>query len=230
MFKTNYLYSLAKINKMQIDLTNIKNIIFDLGNVLLNLDFNASINAFQELGLKNDVLDRQQAYSNPVFYELEIGKVTPEVFRKKVREILNNENATDLQIDDAWSAMILDIPAERVKILQELRKNYNVYLFSNTNQIHIDRLLPVFKAQHRIDFPILFEKAYYSHEIHERKPDLSSFEKVIELSGVNPNETLFVDDLEKNIIGAQKTGLKTFWLKEGMEMAEIFASKIISES
>jgi len=112
---------------MQIDLTNIRNIIFDLGNVLLNLDFNASIKAFQKLGLGKDILDGQLAYSDFVFYELEIGKVTPEVFRKKVREILNNENATDLQIDDAWSAMILDIPAERVKILQELRKNYNVY-------------------------------------------------------------------------------------------------------
>ena len=212
---------------MQIDLTNIKNIIFDLGNVLLNLDFNASIKAFQKLGLGKDILDGQLAYSDFVFYELEIGKVTPEVFRKKVREILNNENATDLQIDDAWSAMILDIPAERVKILKELRKNYNVYLFSNTNQIHIERLLPAFKAQHGIDFQPLFEKAYYSHEIHESKPNLSSFEKVIELSGVNPNETLFVDDLEKNIIGAQKTGLKTFWLKEGFEMAEIFSSKII---
>ncbi|MBT3383706.1 MAG: HAD family phosphatase [Prolixibacteraceae bacterium] len=207
---------------MKIDLTDITNIIFDLGNVLLNLDFNASIKAFQELGLKNDVLNRQQAYSDPVFYELEIGKVTPEEFRKKVREILNNENATDLQIDDAWSAMVLDIPAERVKIVQELRKNYNVYLFSNTNQIHIDRLLPAFKAEHKIDFPSLFSKTYYSHEIHERKPDLSSFKKVIKLSSVNPAESVFIDDLEKNILAAEKAGLKTFWLKDRAELAEIF--------
>ncbi len=207
---------------MKIDLTNIKNIIFDLGNILLDLDFNASINAFQKLGLKNDVLNKQQAYSDPVFYELEVGMVTPKEFRKKVREIINNKNATDQHIDDAWSAMVLNIPAERVKVLQELAKNYNVYLFSNTNQIHIDRLLPAFKVQHGIDFTSLFEETYYSHEIHDRKPDLSSFEKVIELSGVNPDETLFVDDLEKNITGAQKAGMKTFWLKSGMEMAKVF--------
>jgi glucose-1-phosphatase len=207
---------------MKIDLTNIKNIIFDLGNVLLNLDFNASINAFQNLGLSKDVLDRQQSYADPVFYELETGKISPEVFRIRVREILKNPDLTDRQIDDAWSAMILDIPAERVNVLQKLSKSYNVYLFSNTNQIHINGLLLSFKTQHGIDFPDLFKKAYYSHEINDRKPELSSYQKVIEHSGINPDESIFVDDLEKNIIAAQKTGLKTFWLKEGMEMAELF--------
>lgn len=207
---------------MKIDLTNIKNIIFDLGKVLLNLDFNASIAAFQKLGLHKDVLDNQHAYSDPVFYELEVGKVTPEEFCSRVRKVLRNQDATDEQIKDAWFAMILDIPASRVKVVQELAKNYNVYLFSNTNKIHIDRLHRAFKAEHGIDFPSLFVKDYYSHEIHERKPDISSYEKVIELSGVNPEETIFIDDLEKNIIGAQQAGLKTFWLKEGMELTEVF--------
>ncbi len=207
---------------MQTDLTNIKNIIFDLGNVLLNLDFDASIKAFRKLGLTEDVLDQKQTFSHPVFYELQTGKISPENFRKTAREILNNPIVTDQQIDDAWSAMILDIPVNRVKILQELSKKYNIYLFSNTNKIHIDKFHAEFKLQHGIDFPPLFVKDYYSHEIYDSKPGLSSFKKVIELSGVNPKETLFVDDLEENIIAAEQTGLKTFWLKEGMEMAEIF--------
>jgi putative hydrolase of the HAD superfamily len=215
---------------MKIDLTNIKNIIFDLGKVLLNLDFNASIVAFQKLGLKNDVLDSKQAYSDAVFYELEVGKVTPKEFCNRVRKVLNNADATDLQIEDAWYSMILDIPASRVKIVQELSKNYNVYLFSNTNQIHIERLHRAFKAEHGIDFPLLFVKDFYSHEIHERKPDLSSYKKVIELSGINPEESIFIDDLEKNIIGAQQSGLKTFWLKEGMELRTVFDFATISES
>ena len=214
---------------MQIELNNIKNIIFDLGKVLLNLDFNASILAFQKLGLSKDVLDNQHAYSDPVFYELEVGKVSPEEFCSRVRKVLKNQDATDNQIEDAWYAMILDIPANRVKVVQELAKNYNVYLFSNTNKIHIDRLHKAFKAEHGIDFPSLFVKDYYSHEIHERKPDISSYQKVIELSGVNPDETVFIDDLEKNILGAQKAGLKTFWLKDGMEMTEIFELSTISE-
>jgi putative hydrolase of the HAD superfamily len=208
---------------MQPDLTNIRNIIFDLGKVLLNLDFDASIQAFQKLGLKNSVLNQRQGYSDPVFYELETGRVTPEVFRERVRNVLNNRQLTDRQIDDAWCAMILDIPGHRVRTVQKLGEKYQVFLFSNTNKIHIDLLLPAFKEQHGIEFPSLFVKDYYSHELHERKPELSSFQKVIELSGVNPGETLFVDDLEKNIIGAQQAGLKTFWLKEGMEMSDIFS-------
>lgn len=215
---------------MKIDLTNIKNIIFDLGKVLLNLDFNASIVAFQKLGLKTDDLDSKQVYSDPVFYELEVGKVTPEEFCNRVRKVIQNPDSTDSQIEDAWYSMILDIPASRVKVVQELSKNYNVYLFSNTNKIHIERLHRAFKTEHGIDFPSLFVKDFYSHEIHERKPDLSSYQKVIELAGINPEESIFIDDLEKNIIGAQQSGLKTFWLKEGMEMTDIFEFSAISES
>ena len=207
---------------MQIDLSSTKNIIFDLGNVLLNLDFDASIEAFKKLGLDNKVVDKKQAYSDPVFYELETGNISAKEFRKQIREILNNPDATDQQIDDAWTAMILNIPAERVQTVQQLRNNYNIYLFSNTNEIHVKKLHRQFKSEHGIEFSSLFLKDYYSHEIHERKPDLSSYKKVIELSGVNPEETLFVDNLEKNILGAQKAGIKTFWLKPEMEMTKIF--------
>ncbi len=207
---------------MKPNLTHIKNIVFDLGNVLLNLDFDASIQAFRNLGLNSEVVNRQQAYADPVFYELEVGKATPEAFRKQVRRILKNPEATDQQIDDAWCAMIRDIPAKRVEMLKMLAKNYDVYLFSNTNAIHIRRLHQEFRDIHEIEFPSLFVKDFYSHEIHERKPDLASYQKVIELSGIIPEETLFVDDLEKNISGAEKAGLKTFWLKDGMEVAEVF--------
>lgn len=207
---------------MKPDLTNIKNIIFDLGRVLLNLDFNATIEAFSTLGFSGNVLDQALAYKDPVFYELETGKITPRQFCDRVREILNNKNLSDLQIEDAWYAMIKDIPAERVETLKRLSGNYNVYLFSNTNQIHIERLHQKFRTDFGIEFSSLFVKDFYSHEIHLGKPDVNSYLKVIEISGVNPEETLFVDDLEKNIEGAQKAGLKTFWHKEGFEMATIF--------
>lgn len=207
---------------MKTDLSNIKNIIFDLGKVLLNLDFDASIKAFEKLGADSEILDHKNAYADPVFYNLEIGKITPEEFRNTVRIILDNENASDKEIDDAWYAMILDIPKKRVNKLLELNEKYNIYLYSNTNKIHIDKLLVEFKAAHGIEFPSLFKTAYYSHEIKDRKPEVSSFEKVIKLSKVNPAETLFVDDLEKNIVAAEKAGLNTLWLKEDMEMADLF--------
>ncbi|WP_321997737.1 HAD family phosphatase [Draconibacterium orientale] len=207
---------------MKANLSNIKNIIFDLGRVLLNLDFDASIKAFQQLGSDGEVLDHKNAYADPIFYKLEIGKITPAEFRSGIRKLLQNEQLTNEQIDKAWYAMIRDIPEHRVKKVQELSKNYNLYLFSNTNQIHIDRLLTEFKTQHGIDFPSLFKTVYYSHEIHDRKPEVSAYKKVIALSGVNPEETLFIDDLENNIVAAQKAGLKTFWLQNGMEMTELF--------
>ncbi|MCA1759303.1 MAG: hypothetical protein LC658_06005, partial [Bacteroidales bacterium] len=138
---------------MKPNLTNIKNIVFDLGNVLLNLEFDASIQAFQKLGLNSEVVNRQQAYADPVFYELETGITTPEEFRKRVRRILNNPGATDQQIDDAWCAMIRDIPAKRVEMVKELANNFYVYLFSNTNAIHIKRLHNEFREMHGIEFP-----------------------------------------------------------------------------
>ncbi len=202
--------------------SNIKNIVFDLGNVLLNLDFEASIQAFQKLGLNKAVINPSVAFSDPVFYNLETGRITPAEFRIRIRELLNNPNASDQQIDDAWYAMILDIPERRIKALQDLRSKYRIFLFSNTNEIHINRLLQEYKAAYGIDFPSLFEDVYYSHEIHARKPEIQAFMKVIELSGVKPEETLFIDDLENNIIAAEKAGLKTLWLKSGMEMAELF--------
>ena len=204
------------------DLSSVRNIIFDLGNVLLNLDFDATINGFRQLGMNDKVVNRQQAYADPVFYDLEVGRITPEAFRARVRAIVNNNEATDQQIDDAWCAMILDIPAFRVEVVKELGKKFNVYLFSNTNIIHISKLHRQFKAEHGIDFHSLFVKDYYSHELHERKPDLTSYKKMIEHSGINPAESLFIDDLEKNIRGAQDAGLKTFWLKDGMEMSDLF--------
>ena len=207
---------------MNPDLTNIKNIIFDLGNVLLNLDFDASLKAFAKLGAKSEVLDDKNTYSYPIFYALEVGKATPDEFRNQIRKILNNNRAADWQIDDAWCAMIKDIPKKRVKVIQELKKKYNIYLFSNTNEIHIDRLFCDFYRQLGINFSSLFVKGYYSFEIHDRKPNLSSFLKVLEDSTVKPQETLFVDDLEANILSAQAVGLQTFWLKKGMEMADVF--------
>jgi len=207
---------------MKAKLTGIKAIIFDLGNVLLNLDVEAAIHAFRELASGAPELDYRQAYADPVFNELETGKITPAGFRRRVRQILNNPGITDAAIDNAWCAIIDDIPEHRVKTLRKLGKKYDVYLFSNTNPIHVEHLHNEFEAAFGIELPSLFIDHYYSYQLGERKPDVRSFEKVIQLSGINPEKTLFVDDLEENIAGAEKAGLQTFWLKKGMEFSEVF--------
>ena len=211
---------------MKIDLTNIKNIIFDLGCVLLNLDLDKSIKAFHELGFEQDVIDKMHSHADRIFYELSIGKVTPKIFRDRIRELLKNLSITDEEIDNAWNAMILDIPKHRVEMLKKLPCKYNVFLFSNTNPIHIDKLNREFSSEYKIDVSSLFVKVFYSHEVQKYKPDVSAYTKVIELAGINPEESIFIDDLKSNIEGAQKAGLKTFWLKDGKEITEVFESVI----
>lgn len=207
---------------MKLALTDTRNIIFDLGNVLLNLDFEASIQAFHKLGLRDDIISSQQAYSDPAFLYLETGRISPEIFRERVRELLRNPGLSDEQIDNAWYAMIGDIPAKRVEVLKQLRKKYRVFLFSNTNAIHIGRLMPTFNKIYGFEFSSLFDAVFYSHEINDRKPELSAFKKVIDLSGVLPEESLFVDDIKQNVDAAGNAGLKTLWLQPGMEMADLF--------
>ena len=205
-----------------LDLKGIKNIVFDLGGVLLNLDFDATIRAFEKLGLDKAVMDKSTGYADKVFYALELGQVTPEMFRTRIRELLHNQDLTDKLIDDAWSAMILDIPQDRVNILKRLGSGYRIYLYSNTNRIHIEKLYKWFRETYLFEFPELFTSVLYSHEIHDRKPELSSFQKVANITGINPGESVFIDDLEKNIIAAEEAGFKTFWLRSPLEFKDLF--------
>lgn len=205
---------------MKVDLKGIKNIIFDLGGVILNLDMDASLEEFCKLGLKQRLTDGNPGY-HALFHPFQTGQVTPDGFRKKLREILSNPGVTDRQIDEAWCAMLKGIPVSRIETIRNVKKKYKVYLFSNTNSIHIEKLEKEFSAENGFSFASVFDGLYYSHEIHDAKPSVSSYLKVIELSGVNPVETLFVDDLKENIEGAEKAGLKTFWLKEGLELNDI---------
>ncbi|MBN2635162.1 MAG: HAD family phosphatase [Prolixibacteraceae bacterium] len=211
---------------MKIDLTNIKNIIFDLGIVLLNLDFDRSIKAFHELGFNKDIIDNRQIFSDPVFYELSIGKISPNEFRDRIRELLQNSEITDKEIDEAWNAMILDIPIHRVEMLKKLQSRFEIFLFSNTNYIHIQKLESAFYNHHKIEFSSLFNEVFYSHEVQKYKPDVDSYIKIVELAGVDPSVSLFIDDLEPNVEGARKAGLNAFWLQDGMEITTILRSVI----
>ncbi len=206
---------------MKINLSSVKNILFDLGKVLLNLDFQASVSAFEKLNLSAEALDIGMVFADPVFLNFETGQTTAEEFKDRVRGILNNPAATGQQIEEAWYAMVLDIPEKRVQMLKWLAENYDLFLFSNTNVIHTQRFKNEFREQYGFEFSSLFTRDFYSHDIQERKPDLSAFRKVTELSGINPEETLFIDDLKPNIDGAQKAGFKTFWLEDGMEIADL---------
>jgi putative hydrolase of the HAD superfamily len=218
----NFITFNPKNNKMKIDLSGINNIIFDLGGVILDIDYNTSIEAFRKFGFKENFTDGKLTYSDEIFYKFQTGKVTPDEFRGKIRAILNNPGLKDNEIDDAWCAMIKKIPPQRLEILKRLREGHKIFLFSNTNKIHIDRLEAMFRAKHGTSFASLFNNVFYSHEIHLAKPDVESFLKVIELSKITPAETLFIDDIKENAEGASKAGLVAHWLKKGEDISNIF--------
>ena len=202
-------------------LKNIRNIVFDLGGVLLNIDPHKTIKAFNQLGMKQLIGDKGLTYDHEIFYMMEQGKLTPDEFRNGVRKLLPGE-VTDDQIDAAWTAMLLDFPTIRVELLQKFRNEFGIYLFSNTNAIHVTKYQSIFRNQHGFEVSSLFDKLFHSNEIGYRKPTPESFKKIIQLSGIRPHESLFIDDSNTNVEGAIACGLKGYWLQPGQKVEEIF--------
>lgn len=202
-------------------LHGIKNIIFDLGGVLLNIDPQKTIDAFAKLGMPQLVASTGLSYDHDIFFRMEQGQVSPEEFRAGVQELLHKPVPAEV-IDEAWTAMLLDFPAIRVKLVQSLRSEFKVYLFSNTNAIHVAKYHENFRKQHGFEVSSLFEKDFYSNEIGFRKPSPESFQEVIRLSGINPEETLFIDDSHQNVQAAIACGLKGFWLEPGQKIETLF--------
>ena len=202
-------------------LNGIRNIIFDLGGVLLNIDPKKTIEAFGKLGMEQLVGDKGLSYDHEIFYLMEQGKITSDEFRQGVLELLPTQVPFQ-EIDDAWTAMLLDFPTIRVKLLKNLRKDFKIYLFSNTNAIHVEKFHSIFRNQHRFEVSTLFDKDFYSNEIGYRKPMPEAYKEIIRLSGINPAESLFIDDSLLNVESAIASGLKGFWLEPGQKVEEIF--------
>lgn len=202
-------------------LIGIRNIIFDLGGVLLNIDPKRTIDAFSKLGMQDLIGEKGLTYDHEIFYLMEQGKLTPKEFRNGVRNLLSGQVSDD-QIDLAWTAMLLDFPKVRVELVQMLRNNFGIYLFSNTNAIHVAKYQANFRNQHGFEVSSLFEKDFHSNEIGFRKPTDESFQEIIQLSGIKPEESLFIDDSLQNVDGAIACGLKGYWLEPGQKVEEIF--------
>lgn len=207
-------------------MTNIHAIILDLGGVLLNLDFQKTEDAFVKMGISHfrQLFNQQQA--SRLFTDFETGKVSPEDFIRNLKKE-SGEKLADQQIIDAWNAMLLDFPPERIALLKKLKDHYLLYLLSNTNAIHIPALNQKLKETYGIhSLDGLFTKAYYSHLIGERKPDLAAYQVVIQENDLNPATTLFVDDTAANIEGAEKAGLYAVHLKAPQPVNELIGKAL----
>jgi epoxide hydrolase-like predicted phosphatase len=190
--------------------SRIKNIIFDLGGVILNLSVDSTLRKFAEHS--NLPVDKviEIYHSRPEFLAYEKGEISNDEFRTALREIFSI-TTLDTQIDECWNAMLGDIPKERIDLLRELKSKYKTYLLSNTNAIHLDSFTGVVKKQHGIEsLDPLFHKAYYSHLMKMRKPDAAIYEFVLKENGLKANETIFLDDNVANLKGAASVGIETF--------------------
>ncbi len=187
-------------------------IIFDLGGVLLNIDYSRTIEAFKKLGMKNFDNFFTQANQSKLFDGFDTGTISPVEFRNNIRN-MSGLQFTDKQIDDAWNAMLLDMPPERIQLLNKVRQHYRIFLLSNTNAIHYPVYMQYMKETYSVEsLEVLFEKQYLSHIIHLRKPDKAVFDLIIQQQSLNPEQTLFIDDSRQHVEGARKAGLKALWL------------------
>jgi glucose-1-phosphatase len=200
----------------------IKNIIFDLGGVVINLDMHLTINAFRTLGFSNIEDFFSFSRQNEFFDQFETGKITAAVFREQIRKAAPKP-IIDADIDYAWNAMILDLPAERIALIKKMKPKFRTFILSNTNEIHVDYFSAILRRNYGMDnFSEIFEKVYYSNEIGAKKPNAESFEFVLKENNLLPEETFFIDDTQINIEAASKLGIKSYWLKNGETINSLF--------
>lgn len=198
-------------------------IIFDLGGVIINIDYTRTATAFKQLGLIDFDDKYTQAAQTELFDRFETGEVSAFHFVNRLLDLLP-QGCNANQVVHAWNAMIMDIPNARLDWLMELRKKHKVFLLSNTNALHIDavnRSLAQTVANKKLtDY---FDHVYLSHEIGMRKPSASIFLKVCEEQRLSPKNTLFIDDTERHVDGAKKAGLQTILVPSNSAIHLLFS-------
>ena len=200
----------------------IKNIIFDLGGVIINLSEERTLHGFANLSGWTPEDLRDQILNGDLYKKLEKGMISPPDFRDGVRNLLKVD-APDESIDEAMNAMLLDIPVARIDLLRSLSHRFRLFLLSNTNEIHFRAFNQIMKetaGEKSID--MLFEKAYYSHLVHMRKPDREIYELVVSENRINPTETIFLDDNEVNLSGAAPLGIQTVLVSNASTIFNLF--------
>ena len=202
-------------------MNKINNIIFDLGGVLLNLDIKRALNQFRSLGVHNIEEFFTGGHVAAAFKDYEVGLINDQQFIESLKGLCG-VSVSDQQVIDTWNSMLLDFPKERIDFLKELKKKYRLFLLSNTNAIHLDYFRHIYRRSFGdTSLDELFEKAYYSHLIKMRKPDLAAFEFILADNNLKASETVFVDDSPINVEAARKVGILGIHLEPGMDVVDL---------
>ncbi len=201
----------------------IENVIFDLGGVLLDIDYSATLKALSGLGVKDVEQMYTQAAQTALFDKLDVGAISPAEFRGELRKF-SSEAVSDEELDSAWCAMLGDFRRESWALLLQLRQRYRVFLYSNTNAIHVPAFERMLREQLGAGASIedYFERYYYSNEIGARKPNPDGFLHILHQNSLAPEATLFIDDTLGHIKGAQAVGLRTYHLTSGEKVTDLF--------
>lgn len=207
--------------KIDQEFPKLNTVIFDLGNVIINLDIPATDRAFKKL--MGDNFDSAMAELNKknTFQEYEKGNISTKSFIEAIS--LASKITEEQAIKNAWNAMLLDIPQKRFELLNEVKKKYRTFCLSNTNELHIEFIYKQLVRDNNLpNLNPFFEKVYLSHEMGMRKPDEEIFSKVIDENQLNPSLCLFIDDTAGHLEGAKKTGLNTLHLSNGLTIEQFF--------
>jgi len=203
-------------------LEGIKNVVFDLGGVLITLDREEAVNRFKRAGLENAAELLNAYHQKGIFLELEEGKLSKEEFYEAVRreagKFISNET-----IDYGWMGFLKETPEYKLTLLEELRREgYRLYLLSNTNPVVMSwAFSPVFSPQGK-SIDEYFDKLYLSYQIGYTKPHPEIFRFMFNDSGMLPSETLFIDDGIANIEAGEKMGMKTYLAENGEDFGYLF--------
>jgi glucose-1-phosphatase len=200
---------------------NIKAIVVVLGGVLLDSDFKKVCASFDTLGADKFEEIYSQHECDPIFQNLEIGKITGDDFCHALKKYTLG-TVTNEEVATAWNSILLDFRLNSLTTLKELKNRYKLFLLSNTNIIHHQAFNKIFEnTVGAYSFNSLFDKAYYSHEIGLRKPDAEAYEYVLRENNLQADETLFIDDTIGNIEGAKAVGMPTILLTKEMKIENL---------
>jgi HAD superfamily hydrolase (TIGR01509 family) len=197
-------------------------VIFDLGGVLINLDYQRTIHAFEALGMTNFKDVYSQLIQETLFDDFETGKISTQRFINSLLPHVHSGTSPN-KVVAAWNAMILDVPTERITLLEKLNEKMPIVLLSNTNELHVEVVLREWGKVTEKPMNDFFQTVYFSHLIQLRKPHSEVFDFVCQREGFVPSKTLFIDDSIQHIDGAKSIGLQTLHLKDSSELVDFFS-------
>ena len=198
----------------------INALLFDLGGVIVDLDYNKTIEAFEAIGLEDAEHLYNQFNQSKIFDEFEIGSISREEFMGLLQEKIP-QKVSQSKIKEAWNAMILGFEKSKLEQIKRYSEKIPCYLLSNTNEIHLEYIQTLLQEVPFKNLELLFTKCYYSHIIGKRKPHRETFEWVLNDMGSSPDEVLFIEDSPQHIRGAEKAKIKTLHFTNGRRLEDV---------